>query len=98
MFTLPLFADSKSTQEGHHRAPVSQSRLKQIQPNKSREKVPVRGYEVPKCQGQQNKAARDQTKCAFYSHSCSPSKPVVPMQFHIAVYRTRRHFLAHADA
>jgi hypothetical protein len=33
---------------------------------------------VPKRQGQQNKAAGDQTKRAFYSHSSSPSKQVGP--------------------
>src|SRR5208283_3502451 len=93
-----LSADSKFTQEGHHRAPVGKSRLKQIQANKSGEKVPVRAYVVPKCQGQQDKAASDQTKCAFYSHSSPPSKQVGPTQFHVAVFRIQRHFPAHADA
>ena len=69
-----LSADSQFTQERHHRAPVGKSRLKQIQPNKSREKVPVRAYVVPECKGQQNKAARDQTKCSFYGHNSSPSE------------------------
>ena len=94
----PLFANSKFTQEGHHRAPIGESRLKQVQANKRREEIPVRAYVVPKCQGQQNKAASDQTKCSFYSHSSSPSKQVGPTQFRIAVCRTQRHFLAHADA
>src|SRR5579863_3918703 len=98
MFTLSLFADSKFTQEGHHRAPVGESRLKQIQANKSGEKVPVRAHIVPKCQGQQNKAAGDQTKCAFYSHSSSPSKQVGPTQFRIVVFRIQRHSRANADA
>src|ERR1035437_184688 len=47
-----LFADSKFTQKRHHRAPVGKSRLKKIEANKSREKVPVRAHVVPKCQGQ----------------------------------------------
>ena len=68
-----LSANSKFTQESHHRAPVRESRLKQIQTNKSREEVPVRAHVVSKCQRQQNKDASDQTKCSFYSHTGPPS-------------------------
>src|SRR5271157_2993205 len=74
MCSLLLSADSKFTQEGHHRAPVGKSRLKQIQANKSREKVPVRAYVVPEGKGHQNQAASDQTKCSFYRHKTSPSE------------------------
>jgi hypothetical protein len=63
-----LSADSKFTQKRHHRAPGRQSRVNQIQSNKSREEVPVRACVVPKCQGQQNKTASDLTKCTFYGH------------------------------
>src|SRR5690242_11348718 len=93
-----LSTDSKFTQKRHHGAPVRESRLKQIQANKSGEKVPVRAYVVPQRQGQQNKAASDQTKCTFYSHSSSPSKQIGPTQFRIAVFRIQRHFPVNADA
>src|SRR5579864_4507064 len=98
MFTLSLSADSKFTQERHHRAPVREPRLKEIQTNKSCQKIPVCAYVVPKSQGQQNKAASDQTKCTFYSHSGSPSKQIGPTQFRIVVFRIQRHFPVNADA
>src|SRR6266487_5918349 len=98
MFTLSLSAYSKFTQEGHHRTPVRESRLNQIQADKSREKVPVRVYVVPKCQGQQNEAAGNQTKCTFYRHSSSPSKQARPTQCRIAEFRTQRHFLGNVGA
>jgi hypothetical protein len=67
-----LSADSKFTQKRHHWAPVRESRLKQIQSDKSCEQVPVRAYVVPKRQGQQNKASSNQTQHPFYGHSRSP--------------------------
>jgi len=60
MFALSLSADSQVLRRN-----VIMSRqlvnpgLEQIQVNKSREKIPVRAYVVPECEGQQNKTAGD---------------------------------------
>lgn len=52
----------------HHRTPVRESRLKQIQADESCEQKPVRTHPISQCERQQDESACNHSKIAFDVH------------------------------
>jgi hypothetical protein len=64
-FMTFLAVHSKLSQERHHRAPVGESGLEQIQPDEGSEKIPVGTQPMPECQRYEDENPGDQPKRTF---------------------------------
>jgi hypothetical protein len=60
-----LAVHSKLSQECHHRAPVGESGLEQIEPDESSEEIPVWAQPMPECQRYEDENPGDQAKRTF---------------------------------
>ena len=65
MFQFLRAPHSQFAQEGHHRAPVRETRLEQVDPNECRKEIPVLADPVAESQRHQHKESSDQAERTF---------------------------------
>src|ERR1035438_2558634 len=62
------WSHTQLAQEKHHRTPVGEGRLKQVQSDECSEPVPAGVHPVAQRQAEHHKEARDQAEVSVYSH------------------------------
>src|SRR5581483_889268 len=65
---LPFVLRAELAQKGHHRAPVGEGRLNQVERHESGEQKPVGAEEITEQHCEQDEKARDQSQITFDGH------------------------------
>src|SRR5271165_2492201 len=68
--TILLAGNAQLSEDGHHRAPVGEGGLKQVEANERRKEIPIRTDPVAKRERHQDDGAGDHAQIAIHGHTC----------------------------